>query len=246
MISFVNRSDKNDYIINYIDRFNVSDKKVRNLELYKQYFQDFTMFEKMYLMRLVLILNIIIYPFKNFYKIPWKFAKSRKGIEDNYPHTHKNIIILPYNFYTTDIRRLIHTIVHEKIHIYQRYNPIMTLTLYTKYWGLHILEFSQFENERANPDINRIKFYYYDPMLDKMVFNYQKYTDNPISLRNSVIQIEPLEINVKHKRNRIYHHLISNNSYQSEHPNEVMACLLADIIVNKKKHKSTETWILSL
>jgi len=38
------------------------------------------------------------------------------GIENNYPHTHDNMIFLPNNFYD------IETYIHEKVHIYQRRN----------------------------------------------------------------------------------------------------------------------------
>lgn len=56
--------------------------------------------------------------------IPWKLALTRnKNNEDGYPHTRKDIIFLSTNFFYNDFKDQCRTLLHEKIHLYQRKFP---------------------------------------------------------------------------------------------------------------------------
>lgn len=239
MISFVETFKNEEYVSHFINNFNDIDKQSRHLEKYTNYVQKFTLLEKIYLVRIVFLLNFILYPYKKFYNIKWKFAKSTNGIENNYPHTHKDIIVLPYNFINK--RNMIKTILHEKIHIFQRYNPIDTLRLYMDFWDLSIIDYGLKRDQRSNPDINPFHFSYYDPVLDKMIINYIKYNKNARSIKDvSITNIESKDILNK---SIVYHDILGYDHIQTEHPNEVMACLLADIILNDGKNIATQKWL---
>uniref|UniRef100_A0A6C0CWD4 Uncharacterized protein n=1 Tax=viral metagenome TaxID=1070528 RepID=A0A6C0CWD4_9ZZZZ len=245
MPTFVNSLKDSEDIESYIKTFNKKDREVRDLTLYSEYVQPFTLYEKWYLKILVIYMNSILYPFKFLYDIPWVFAKSIRGIENDYPHTHKDMIILPYDFLKRSRFSLVNTIIHEKVHIFQRYNMISTITLYLDYWGLVLESYEKMKDQRANPDINNINFSYFDPMINDRVITYNRYTNNAVSLKDSVVIQNKLEASSE-KKSLVYFGLIQNDHYQTEHPNEVMACLIADKIMNKKKHKPTEKWIKNL
>jgi hypothetical protein len=245
MPTFVNSLKDSEDIESYIKTFNKKDREVRDLTLYSEYVQPFTLYEKWYLKILVIYMNSILYPFKFLYDIPWVFAKSIRGIENDYPHTHKDMIILPYDFLKRSRFSLVNTIIHEKVHIFQRYNMISTITLYLDYWGLALESYEKMKDQRANPDINNINFSYFDPMINDRVITYNRYTNNAVSLKDSVVIQNKMEASSE-KKSLIYFGLIQNDYYQTEHPNEVMACLIADMIMNKKKHKPTEKWIKNL
>ena len=245
MISFVDFIDKNEtFVKHYVYKMSHIDKQVRNGS-YPNYVQPFTIVEKMYLCIISFFLNIVLLKYRPFYRIDWKFAKTIRNIENDFPHTHHDIIFLPWDFYELKSTNLIKTIIHEKIHIYQRFNPIPTLQLYIHYWELKLHSMEVEDQERCNPDINLIKFAYYNPVLDKMVYNYQKYDNNPKSLSNSFVEHIILSDQIVNNT-QIYYDIIQSNKYQSEHPNEVMACLLTNIIVNNVTHAPTERWFKSL
>ena len=101
--------------------------------------------------------------------IKWIFANTYtnyfndviKENEQGLPHTRENIILLSKNVLKNDALNLTNTLLHEKIHIYQRYNPEIFDTI-IKEMGLKELErkhFKQAKYIRSNPDTNN-KIYY--------------------------------------------------------------------------------------
>ena len=101
--------------------------------------------------------------------IKWIFANTYtnyfndviKENEQGLPHTRENIILLSKNVLKNDALHLTNTLLHEKIHIYQRYNPEIFDTI-IKEMGLKELDrksFKQAKYIRSNPDTNN-KIYY--------------------------------------------------------------------------------------
>lgn len=96
------------------------------------------------------------------YKILWKFAFMKSdSYEDMYPHTRMDIIFIDMsilkNIYTIDdFNYFVGLLIHEKLHIYQRYNG-MTLDILLKekhnIKRVHLRK--QFKLIRANPDLNK-------------------------------------------------------------------------------------------
>lgn len=102
--------------------------------------------------------------------IKWIFANTYtnyskdviKEYEQGLPHTRENIILLSKNVLKYDELDLTSTLIHEKIHIYQRYNPELFDKI-IKEMGLKEIEKKSFRHAkyiRSNPDTNN-KLYYY-------------------------------------------------------------------------------------
>jgi hypothetical protein len=102
--------------------------------------------------------------------IKWVFANTYanyskdviKEYEQGLPHTRENIILLSKNVLKYDELNLTSTLIHEKIHIYQRYNPELFDKI-IKEMGLKELDKKSFRHAkyiRSNPDTNN-KLYYY-------------------------------------------------------------------------------------
>lgn len=89
----------------------------------------------------------------NIHKLPWIFIiTSGKEYENGFPHTRSNIIILPDTMIYS--KNLVSLLVHEKMHIYQRYNTnrideLLKINGFTKYKTR-----DNYPMIRANPDLN--------------------------------------------------------------------------------------------
>ena len=106
--------------------------------------------------------------------IKWIFANTYtnyskdviKEYEQGLPHTRENIILLSKNVLKYDELDLTSTLIHEKIHIYQRYNPELFDKI-IKEMGLKELEKKSFRHSkyiRSNPDTNNKLYYYPNPV----------------------------------------------------------------------------------
>ena len=97
-----------------------------------------------------------------------KYAKYEDGIENNFPHTHKNIIFVTskfldrayYYYQKKDVDEMIKNfgviIIHECVHIWQRKDQELFYKLYIYYWNFikvnKIYNNHVKENIRFNPD----------------------------------------------------------------------------------------------
>jgi hypothetical protein len=80
-------------------------------------------------------------------------------IENGFPHTHDNVIFLPWNFFNKNKTEMKSILDHEKVHILQKDCPFETMQLLLRK-GLSVSHFDWDESgmRRSNPDINRIVF----------------------------------------------------------------------------------------
>lgn len=145
-------------------------------------------------------------PFKKLHKIPWQFVKTGDGIENDFPHTMLNYIMLPFDFlYNKKTETLIETLVHEKIHVFQRKYTLETNVLITQFWRYDIYSLNDsIESKRANPDTNDI---IYTRNNQECIQRYN--TSEPTSLQDSFRRKE----------------------CTYEHPYEAMAYILAEMII---------------
>ena len=112
--------------------------------------------------------------------IKWIFANTYtnyskdviKEYEQGLPHTRENIILLSKNVLKNNELKeyneldLTNTLIHEKIHIYQRYNPELFDKI-IKEMGLKELDKKSFRHAkyiRSNPDTNNKLYYYPKPV----------------------------------------------------------------------------------
>lgn len=219
----------------YFNRMNALDLRVRNVESIEQYKHeyinsviDFTSEEKTELAALCEQIDKKMKT-NRLYKIKWKFAKVYNHIEDGYPHTLKDVIILPANFLTSDSRtpenKMI-TLIHEKIHVYQRIYPDETNILYQS-WGFQEVYLpSQIkEIRRNNPDVNKL----YHKNNYALI---QIYNENPFKLAHS----KPMFLNIHtNKLTDQPQYPLPDYVNQTENPNEIMAVIIPLIYFKHNK-----------
>lgn len=236
-IYFINKNELKT-IINkseFFNNMNKKDLKIRNVKnkedykkLYYESFKNFNFMEKINLWFIILKINILTFNYKNYRNIKWKFVKIDKNIENGFPHTLEDVIVL------SNIPNNIDTLIHEKFHIYQRKYHKNIIILFNK---LGFIEYNKtnipifiLENKRNNPDIE--KHYLKD---DRFLY-IQLYNENPKNLTDS----KPYKYDIKNKK--IYYN-DDNNTNQKENPNEITAELLSKLIRKKTENKIIEEWI---
>lgn len=168
--------------------------------------------------------------------IPWKILTCSDDMENGYPHTHGDTIILPKRFFNAsngDVTVKLVTLLHEKIHVYQRLHPIESNILIINYWGMEFSKAnpSELSQRRSNPDVSMVNYSFDGVNLSS------RYNENAKSLG---------DITYAHSFREI-------PAEQRDHPYEVMACILANIIAtasrespNGKDHqiiKRTKMWM---
>lgn len=233
----------------FFQRMSVLDLKVRNastVDGYRTFYMDniqaFTDKDKSYISELV---NIVNNHTSNTYpeisKIPWKFAKVSTHVEAGYPHTLDDVIVLSDVFLTshnaTEEKAM--TLLHEKIHIYQRKYPydthkfIMDVLGMNPYTGKAV----QQERKRNNPDINNISY------GKNNFYITQLYDANPSSIADS----KPYKISTINQSITLLEHAeleLPEYIKQIEHPYEIMACYIPPIVFNKEiANPAAQQWL---
>ena len=136
-------------------------------------------------------------------ELPWKIGSIKgKLYENGLPHTRGNIIILSkkdINEYTES--KLTNTLIHEKVHIYQKVYKSDVEKYLNEYNFSIVKERDEFDNIRSNPDLNNII-----------------YKDNNNNIYKATYENNPKSIE------DIVYSPINNQSY--EHPFENMAIFI--------------------
>jgi len=144
--------------------------------------------------------NLEYFDINKFNEIPWKFGcVTGKLYENGLPHTRDDIIVLSYqdlNIYSNT--KLQKTLLHEKIHIYQKKNPDDTIKFLNINNFVKYKKRAEDDNIRANPDLDNWIYQNKENQILKASYN-----SNPKSIEDIIY--EPL----------------NNQSY--EHPFEKMA-----------------------
>lgn len=178
--------------------------------------------------------------YKNLYAIEWKFAKVSNDIELGYPHTIEDIIVLSPKFLETPEDQMMITLLHEKIHIYQRKYPLETeeLILNVLEYKIKSVNSDILELARNNPDINNLN-YGKDDYVILQIYN----SFSPKDISDSRL------VKVTNKNVQDYTpetEKMQNMHVQYEHPYEIMACYLPHIIIKGEfleKTNKTNKWM---
>lgn len=155
---------------------------------------------------------------KDLSQIKWIFALTQRlnnrEYEDGLPHTRGNVIFISLNVLNYEETDFINTLIHEKIHIYQRNNKILFQKILSEMGysiiDRNILPYKRFI--RANPDTDGN--IYYDKKTNKeMVCIYRN--ENPSGLNDVIV-----------------------NNFSLEHPYEKIAYDIANkyYVKNAKKY----------
>jgi hypothetical protein len=187
-VSVVNFPSNFNFDNDYLSKFNTSDINARNLNgnlenIYKNALVEPSQTQKMICQEIVddILKKVPVQRQKAFLKNEWNLVLF-KNIENNFPHTHGNNIIYPLNKLSNNENNQI-TFIHEKVHNYQKTNPVVFYELYTKYWGFKRSNKIQIPFDvRSNPDTPDLYWSFNDCLL------LVKYKENPKNL-NDVIYI---------------------------------------------------------
>lgn len=211
---------------NYFKSFSKIDLKVRNINDINQYNKilfnslcdpDEKLINK--IKNCIYKINKITYNYNNKYfnnvdlnkfnKLKWKIGfVCDKNYEYGFPHTRNDIIILNKNFCESNHElKLMKTLVHEQIHIYQKLYPEEVKKYITIHQFKKIKKIDENDNIRANPDLDG--FIYQDKNFNTYKALYNK---NPTNIGD--VTFYPM------------------NTQYYEHPNERMAIEFEYIIEN--------------
>jgi hypothetical protein len=212
----------------------------------------FTEEQKYKVLQAVVDANKMLKPYETLFHIKWKFAKIKNKIENSYPHTLRDIIIITDDFLEKPLNEIIDTIIHEKFHIFQRQFPSRITRL------VSLLEFVPLSSSqvlmidyvlralmRNNPDLDGA-IYMYKPTKKVIAQLYD--TTEPESIANS--RAVMLSLNSHGNNSEIVN--VTNEALdlpktlncQLEHPYEITACIVTKLITspafynanNKNKH----------
>ena len=172
---------------NYYNTFYENDLKTRNIKNIEEYTNfikkstsDFNNYEKEKIIECIKTINNI---FKNIdlewfngikaNKLAWKFGcVSGKLYENGLPHTRNNIIIISkqdINNYSQ--KKLTKTLLHEKIHVYQKIYPNDSEKYIRNNNFIKFKKRIHSDNIRANPDLDTWIYKDKNDNLYKAVYN---------------------------------------------------------------------------
>jgi hypothetical protein len=149
--------------------------------------------------------------FPRLLSISWKFAKLKPGIEDDFPHTLGDTIFIHDKLLSSGDARIRSTLIHEKIHVYQRQYGVQTHMLVCNVLGFTPFDVkTRFPKIRNNPDTNGVVYTFGTSLANPC---YQAYNDKPKSLSDSMVY----------------------GSCEYEHPYEAMAYILSDVLTSQPR-----------
>lgn len=187
--------------------------------------KDFTYYQRYVLNKLLKDIDIILLKYPILHAIPYKFVKVAQNIENGYPHTIKDVIVLTDNFFQLPYYKKISILIHEKIHVYQRLYTHKCQELICNLWNYIPVNFSKnYKLSRSNPDLNGI-LYKKNNIISLQIYNSMK----PLSLADSkLINLDMNNNNITNERKNIHPPYID----QPEHPYEIQADISTKIILD--------------
>jgi hypothetical protein len=234
---------------NYFGRMNHADLSARSIgtpsayaKLYKDGILEFSAREKDLLIKLTDQVDKHTDNTKRLSKIPWKFAKIHHDIENGWPHTLGDVIVLSGRFFQLPEHEQHVTLLHEKMHVFQRIHPFETHVLITEYWKYSVMDvFDKIQLARNNPDINNFVY-----GKDGTKYFQQYKVDSPSDINESHV----VKMTTDGKTEPITHDdlQLPHTVGQYEHPYEIMGSFLPKILIENYKDdlpftSTTKAWI---
>lgn len=232
--NIVNTSD-------YFMHMNMYDLTVRGadsqhayIQKYTSGYREFTKEQKNVLQKCVDIANERLkkaYPL--LYSIPWKLVKLDVSIENGFPHTLGDVIILSDAFFSRPIEDMTVTLIHEKVHVFQRKHPDLTEQI-IKQMGFKRYDIQKERLPyRNNPDLPHQCYGNHEgPIV-------QVYDSNPRTLAHSRPKLITSTSDMKTKDVHPGDIGVPPYVHQIEHPYEIMASIVPELIMDRQR-PSTE------
>ena len=238
-VIFVTKSYmKHDVIKNspYFTRMNEQNLRVRNSQTVEEYrerytneIQYFTEPEKAIIVNVIRNISVHLKFFDKLDSITWKIAKISEDIEMGFPHTLGDVIILGDSFFNLIYEQQLVTLLHEKIHVYQRLYPLETHELILNVMGFQIKRENPSLNDmkRNNPDINDLTYGKHDFLTMQIFSNKAETLMDSAPMKVNEKSLEMSNINVVKDLD------IPVFITQLEHPFEIMASYLPYILLHR-------------
>jgi hypothetical protein len=212
-VNFLNNDFINNFLINdndnYIKNMTIYDLRARNVNSinnYKNNIKNLTynlnLFEKIRIIYLCIKVDLFFKNLKSIYlpknhninKIKWNICFMKNNIyEEGLPHTRNDIIFLPKTILNNNNNNLIKILIHEKIHIYQRYNKNKITEILKKLGYKKYKIRNKIKLIRSNPDLDN--YIYIDNNNNKYYYEYNnEYPKNINDIKKSNIYEHPYEM----------------------------------------------------
>jgi hypothetical protein len=165
-------------------------------------------------------------------------------IENNFPHTHHNSILIPEIFPLNNSYITKNTLLHEKLHIIQRFKKENFYRLYEKYWNFRYIRIKNLDRieifSRTNPDgldnnwvfsINGINI-----VLMSLYNKNYKYLSDVTSYGIYLDKNSNLILPIRKKKLRDikeFTDFFGNLNGNNYHPNEISADMLAGMLLGE-------------
>lgn len=177
-VTFYDEKETTEFLLrdsdNYVRNFTIYDLMARKVDSKDEYIKKISQCSKNFSQQQKDIIKTACSQADNFFsnynnilngkeisKIPWVFCLTYNNnyeYENGFPHTRENIIFIPDKIIPNTVTiDLVNTLIHEKIHVYQRYNKdIMDVILNNMGYEI-TTEYNP--KKRANPDLDYNTYY---------------------------------------------------------------------------------------
>lgn len=217
--------------MNYINHYNRSLNAINRKVRHNLFDDNNKIYHLEYNERIILFIdkynaNNLLKDYIKLYNLTWNivFLKDKYDIENTFPHTHNKYIFLPQSYFSYSKEKRVKILIHEKIHVFQRFYPIEYNKLLFEYFNLQVFSLlsshPQYKRIRRNPDVNDIIY------NDNGQYNIPIFNEKPTSLLDF-----RLEIYNAHTKYTKYSKLPLH-----EHPNETIAYYMEEVIYNKQNN----------
>lgn len=218
--------------------------KIHFINTYLKYIRDPTKDETNILMKKCMIVDKILNEYKLHVlkKIQWKFKISHPELEMGFPYTIGNWIVIPSNM-IGDVT--VETLLHEKIHIYQRMFPTDVSHIYEAMFPFahqidkNIISIPEeiLQTKMTNPDENgevwiyHYKGRWYYPSLQLGVRKRTEQIGFQVDVGQRPMKIIPYKTIALKDMNMFESYPTHISVY---HPHEIFACILANHLIDGK------------
>lgn len=199
-VSFVEEKEAKDFIENdydkYVQHFSIQDLRARKVKTITEYIkkssEDIIPFTKEQQNVIILCVEHAnqylkqhpLIRFEYFKTTPWQFILTKGFYEQGLPHTRGSYIFLSSSFFSLPTEAQINTLIHEKIHLFQRFHKdLVQKDLLNHNYTLYYLR-KDYPGIRANPDVD--EYIYYHPSKYLMVATYK--SDYPENIQD-ILQV---------------------------------------------------------
>ena len=220
---------------------NMNDLSARNIgsmdgyqKLYVDGITQFTKSERDLLIKYVSHVDkVTAQRWPSLHDIKWKFCKVSRTIENGWPHTLGDVIILSPKFFDEipESKRS-EILLHEKIHVYQRKYPVQTDGLIRR-WGMQAIDvLGKYSLARNNPDINNFVYSIrHEGQTYAFLQLYDQTQPNNLSESSVYIARYPPEDGSKPSKASHKDLKLPEIVSQYEHPYEIMATFIPNILL---------------